>query len=180
MIRTIVLVAAIYLGVIVQEFIPEAAFLGGARVLIVPAIFCFGALRLTFPAMLGLALYTGLVSDLAALHVVGEQVEIGLGWSMVFYIFVGSVLHIVRMVIPRTRWEVHCLASAAATFLLLLLQYLMICLRREEIVLNGSVLLQIIGPAIIVLFLAPVLYFFLQLLPESTPASARRINRVIP
>ncbi len=180
MIRAIVLVAAIYLGVIAQEFLPEASFLGGARVLVVPAIFCFGALWLPFTGMLGLALYTGLVSDLAALHVVGEQVEIGLGWSMVFYIFVGTVLQILRMMFPQGRWEIHCLASGAVTLLLLLLQYLMISLRREDFLLNGTVLLQIIGPALIILLLAPVLYVFFQLLPEGGLAESRRGKRLIP
>lgn len=178
MIRAIVLVAAIYLGVIAQEFIPDATFLGGARVLIVPAIFCYGALWLPFPAMIGLALYTGLVCDLAALHVVGEQVEIGLGWSMVFYIFVGSVLQILRAIFPGGRWEIHCLSSGAVTLLLLLLQYLMVCLRREEFLLNGTILLQIIGPALIALFFAPVLYMFFQLLPEGGLAGPRRERRL--
>lgn len=180
MIRAIVLVAAIYLGVIAQEFLPEADFLGGARVLVVPALFCFGALWLPFPGMLGLALYTGLVSDLAALHVVGEQVEIGLGWSMVFYIFVGSVLQILRMMFPRGRWEIHCLASGAVTLLLLLLQYLMVCLRREDFILNGTVLLQITGPALAALFLAPAVYVFFQLVPASGLAESRRERRLTP
>jgi hypothetical protein len=180
MIRVIVLVAAIYLGVIAQEFLPAASFLGGARLLVVPAIFCLGALSLPFPAVLGLALYTGLVSDLAALHVAGEQVEIGLGWSMVFYIFVGSVLQIMRMMSPRGRWEIHCLVAGTVTLLLVLLQYLMVCLRREEFFLHSTVLLQIIGPALIALFVAPVLYFFYQLLPEGSWAEPRRQRRLNP
>jgi hypothetical protein len=124
MIRATVLVAAIYLALIAQEFVPPLPFLGGARLLLVPLLFCYGALFLPFPAMLGLALYTGLLSDLAFLHVVGDRVEIGLGWSMLFYVLVGTALQPLRPVFLAGRWEVHCLASGAVTFLLLLVHLL--------------------------------------------------------
>ena len=86
MIRAIVLVAAVYTALIAQEFIPPLSFLGGAHLLLVPVLFCYGALWLSFPTMLAFALFTGLLSDLAFLHVVGDHVEIGLGWSVLFYV----------------------------------------------------------------------------------------------
>ena len=52
MIRSIALFAAIYLALVAQEFIPPVPFLGGAHLLLVPVLFCYGALWLAFPAML--------------------------------------------------------------------------------------------------------------------------------
>ncbi|MEX1010020.1 MAG: hypothetical protein WEC72_01620 [Chthoniobacterales bacterium] len=165
MIRTAALVVAIYLALVAQEFIPPLPFLGGAHLLLVPMLFCYGALWLSFPAMLGLALYTGLVSDLAFLHVVGDHVEIGLGWSMLFYVFVGTALQPLRPLFLAGRWEVHCLAGGAVTFLLLLAQYIMVCLRRGSFIFDETIFWHLVGPAILALLLAPVASFILGLLP---------------
>lgn len=165
MIRTLVLFITIYLALLAQEFIPPAPFLDGARLLLVPALFCYGALWLSFPGVLMLALYTGLLSDLSLLQVDGNQVEIGLGWTMLFYVFIGSVLHILRQTFPTLRWEIHSLASGSITLLLLLAQYLMVCLRRESFFVDGTVFWQIMGPALMALFIAIPIYFFLKLFP---------------
>jgi hypothetical protein len=170
MIRTIVLLPAIYLALLLQEFLPPAGFLAGAHLLLVPVLFCYGALRLPFPAMLGLAVFTGLLSDLAGLHSVGEHVEIGLGWSILFYVLVGTGLHLAQMAFPEGRWEIHCLASAVATGLLLLAQYLMVCLRRESFYFDGTVFWHIVGPALVALFLAPPIWFLFNLLPSGSPS----------
>lgn len=168
MIRAIFLVAAIYLAILAQEFLPAAPFLAGAHILLVPLLFCYGALWLPYPAVLALALYTGLLSDLAFLHVVGDRVEIGLGWSMLFYVLVGTALHPLRPFFLAGRWEIHCLAGSAVTFLLLLAQYLMVCLRRGAFLLDWTVFWHITGPAVVALLLAPVAAFFLGLLPAGT------------
>lgn len=165
MIRAIVLLAAVYLALIAQEFIPPVPFLDGARILLVPALFCFGALGLPYPAVLVLALCTGLLSDLNFLHVPGDQVEIGLGWSMLFYVLLGTALQPLQGAFPRGRWEIHCLVSGLATLLLLLGQYLMVCLRRESFFFDGTVLWHILGPALASLFIAPPVYFAFRLLP---------------
>lgn len=180
MIRALALFAAIYVALVAQEFVPPAAFLDGARILLVPALFCYGALWLPFPGMLLLALYTGLLGDLSVLHVDGDQVEIGLGWSMLFYVFAGCGLHLFRPAVLAGRWEVHCLASGAVTLLLLLGQYLMVCLRRESFMVDGTVLWQIAGPALASLFLAPPAWLLLGLLPGSFPGNPRREARLTP
>jgi hypothetical protein len=173
MIRGLALFAAIYLALVAQEFIPPLPFLGGAHFILVPVLFCYGALWLSFPAMLGLALFTGLLSDLAFLHVVGDRVEIGLGWSMLFYVFFGAALWPLRPLFLAGRWEVHCLASAAATLSLLLLQYIMVCLRRGSFLFDWTIFGHIAGPAVLALLLAPVVYFFCKLLPAGMPLQRR-------
>lgn len=179
MIRALVLFAAVYLALLAQEFLPALPFFANARLLLVPVLFCYGALWLPFPAMLGLALWTGLLNDLLNLHVIGDRVEIGLGWSMLFYVFVGTLLQPLRGLFGAGRWEIHCLASAAVTFILLLGQYAMVCLRRESFYFDGTVAWHIAGPAVAALFLAPLVYFFFQLLPggpTGRPVRSRRLR----
>jgi hypothetical protein len=171
MIRTVSLFLAVYLALIAQEFLPPLPFFDNARLLLVPVIFCYGALWLSFPVMLGLALWTGLLNDLLNLHIVGDRVEIGLGWSMLYYVFAGTILQALRGAGGGPRWEIHGAASAVVTFFLLLGQYLMVCLRRESFHFDGTVAWHIAGPPIAALFLAPVVYFFFQLLPGG-PATA--------
>jgi hypothetical protein len=180
MIRATVLFVLIYLALIAQEYLPGLGFLHGARLLIVPALFCCGALTFSFPAMIGLAVFTGLLSDLAVLSTVDDHVEIGLGWSILFYVFTGTLLQTLREAFAGGRWEIHALASGALTLLLLLGQYAMVCLRRESFYFDGTVFWHIAGPALAALFLAPLLYFFFRLFPGSFHQQARRGRRLTP
>lgn len=176
MTRTVFLVVAVYLALIVQEFIPPVRFLGGAHLLLVPVLFCYGALWLSFPAMLGFAVLTGLLSDLAFLHVIGDRVEIGLGWSIIFYVLVGTALQPLRPLFREGRWEIHCLASGAATLLLLLSQYIMVCLRRGSFLFDWTIFWHLAGPSVCALLVAPIVYLFFSLLPAGHPShrTARR------
>jgi len=176
MIRALVLVVSAYAAVVVQEFLPAMPFFANAHVLLLPVVVCYALLWMPFPAALGFALYAGLLGDLAALHVDGDRVEIGLGWSMLYYVLLAAVLRLQPFFPPEPRWETHCLASGAATFFLLTAQYLMVCLRRQSFVLDGAVFAQLIGPAVAALLIAPLLYFFFGLFPGS--GLRRRVRRV--
>jgi hypothetical protein len=177
MIRTLVLVVSAYLAVIAQDFLPGMPFFAGAHVLILPVIVCYALLWMPFPGALAFALYAGLLADLSSLHVDGDHVEIGLGWSMLYYVLVAAVLSLPRWPVSGLRWETHCLVSGAATFFLLAGQYLMVCLRRH-FVFDGAVFLQIVGPALAALLLAPLFFFFFGLFPGGTHRfRGRRVAR---
>lgn len=165
MIRGLVLVVAVYAAVIAQEFIPAMPFFAGARVLLLPILVCYALFWMPFPAALAFALYTGLLGDLSMAHIDGGHVEIGLGWSMLYYVLLAVAFHFLRLAAPGQRWETHCLASGAATFFLLAGQYAMVCLRREAFSFDGAVLAKIAGPAVAALLLAPPVYLFLSLIP---------------
>ena len=88
------LALAIFLALIIQEFIPPVRFFHGARVFLVPMLFCYGALAMPFWAMLLLAIYTGFLTDLAYLNVPDGHVEIasdGLLWCLCFSGFLLTV-----------------------------------------------------------------------------------------
>ena len=178
MIRAIVLVLSVYVAVVAQDFLPAMPFFAGAHILLLPVVVCYALLWMPFPAALGFALYAGLLGDLASLHVDGDRVEIGLGWSMLYYVLLAATLHFAGKTVDGLRWEIHCLASGAATFFLLAGQYLMLCLRRGSFVLDGAVFAQIAGPSLAALLLAPLLYFFFGLFPERALAPrTRRVTR---
>jgi hypothetical protein len=156
------LVVGTFLLLVLQEFIPPMGFLSDARVNLIPVLFCYGAMILPFPLMLVLAVAIGLMSDLATLQVVGGSAEIGLGWSVLFYLFVGLICQGLRPLVLRGHWELHTLMSASAAISLPALQFAMITFRRMEaggIFYSSDVTWKILGPGIITLFVAPVFWF---------------------
>jgi hypothetical protein len=163
-ILTASLLVAIFVALVVQELIPPVDMFLGARVLLVPVVFCYGALVLPFPAMLGLAMFAGLLSDLANLQVIGDSVEISVGWSILVYVAIGSVCQGLRPLVLRGHWEIHAGMSGLATSGILLLQFFAISLRRFDaggFIYNDVVFWRILGPGVIALLLAPVLYFLI-------------------
>jgi len=154
----IALALAIFLALPLQEFIPPLHALYGARVLLVPMLFCYGALALPGWGMLLLAMFTGFVTDLAYLHVVGGQVEIALGWSMVYFVTFGALAHGFQPAFQRGHWWIHILLSAAGTSMFLALQYVMISFRREGLVFNEIVVWRILGPGLVAAVFAPLVH----------------------
>ncbi len=156
------LFAAIFAALVLQELIPPVDMFLGARVLLVPLIFCYGALTLPFPAMLGLAAYAGLLSDLANLQVLGDSVEISVGWSILVYVAIGSICQGLRPLVLKGHWEIHAGMSGLSTSVILALQFFTISLKRFDVggfVYNDAVFWRILGPGVIALLLAPVVYF---------------------
>ena len=84
--------AAIFLTIVIQEFIPPLRFLHGARVFLVPMLFATERCRCRFGQCCSWRFYTGFLTDLAHLNVVNGHVEIALGWSIVVFVFFGSSL----------------------------------------------------------------------------------------
>lgn len=159
---TVSLFVAIFAALVLQELIPPVRMFLGARVLLVPLIFCYGGLTLPFSAMLGLALFSGLLSDLANLQVLGDAVEIPVGWSILVYVAIGSICQGLRPLVLRGHWEIHAGMSGLSTSVILMLQFFAISLRRFDgggFVYNEVVFWWILGPGVVALLLAPVLYF---------------------
>ncbi len=161
-ILTACLLVAVFAALVLQELIPPMDMFLGARVLLVPLVFCYGALTLPFPAMLGFALFAGLLSDLANLQVLGDAVEIPVGWSILVYVAIGSICQGLRPLVLRGHWEIHAGMSGLSTSVILLLQFFAISLRRFDeggFIYNDVVFWRIVGPGVVALLLAPMLYF---------------------
>ncbi|MEI6351066.1 MAG: hypothetical protein WCP06_08165 [Verrucomicrobiota bacterium] len=171
----LILVLSSFAALVVQHFIPPLAFLEGARVVIMPLILFYGALALPFGLMLALAFACGLMWDCLTSQVVTTgmgtgttpTVEMALGWSILLYATLGGLMSGFRPLFQRGRWEIHCLMSGILTSLILLVEFLMISVRRAALeeapfVFTREVWWRIGGPGLIALFIAPVLFWLLS------------------
>lgn len=170
----LLLAVGIFLAFVLQQQIHAINGLNGARVLLVPMLFCYGALALPTWAMLLLAAFTGFLTDLMYLNVVEGRVEIALGWSMVYFVIFGLVAHGFQPGFQRGHWWLHPLLSAGGTILFLALQYLMITVRRQELVYNEIVLWRILAPGLIAAVIAPFFYLAVFQASQFLPHGRKR------
>lgn len=168
------LVATAFVCLVVQHFIPPLPFLENTRVFLMPLVLFYGALSLPFGAMLFLALACGLMWDCLTAQVlevgIGSvtqpTVEIALGWSIVLYVSLGAIMSGLRPMFRRGRWEIHCLMSGICTSLIVLVEFLMISVRRAAlyeapIVFTQGIWWRIGGAGLVALVLAPVFFWVL-------------------
>jgi hypothetical protein len=171
----LVLLLTAFAALVLQHFIPPLAFMSGARVMLLPLVFFFGALSLPFTGMLALAFACGLMWDALTVQVVeigsgptsAVVVELGLGWSSVVYAVLGAVMSGFRPLFKRGRWEIHCLMSGICTLLLVGSEFLMLSVRRAALYgapfqFNQEIGWRIGGPGLVALILAPAIFFFLK------------------
>ena len=115
MIFFFLLLVLVLVAQIAEFFIPALPWLYNAHVYIVPVIVFYGAMALPFPLMLALALYAGLLLDALTVHVIGGKVEISTGSSILLYGMLAGIMHGLRPLFVRGRWEVHCILSGICT-----------------------------------------------------------------
>ncbi len=154
----VAVIVTVFLSYVIQEFLPPLGFLHGARILLVPMIFCYAAMVMPTWAMLLMAFYTGFVTDLNYVHVVDGQVEIALGWSIVFFVLYGLLANGFQPAFNRGHWWLHVLLSALGTSVFLALQFAMISFRREGFVFNELVVWRILGPGLVAMVLSPLVH----------------------
>ena len=147
---------------IAEFFIPALPWLYNAHIYIVPVIVFYGAMALPFPLMLALALYAGILLDALTVQVIGGKVEISVGWSILLYGVLAGIMHGLKPLFMRGRWEVHCIMSGFGTSVIILAQYLMITFRRGSLIFSREVWWQIGGPGLIAMAMAPIIFWFLQ------------------
>jgi hypothetical protein len=153
---------------IAELFIPALPWLYNAHVYIVPVIVFYGAMALPFPLMLALALYAGVLLDALTVQVIGGKVEISTGSSILLYGVLAGLMHGLRPLFARGRWEVHCILSGIFTSLIVLAQYLMITFRRGSLIFTRETWWQIGAPGIIAMAVAPILFWLLQWIGRMT------------
>ena len=162
MIFFILLLLLVLIAQIAEFFIPALPWLYNAHIYIVPVIVFYGAMALPFPLMLALALFAGILLDALTVQVIGGRVEISLGWSILLYAVLAGIMHGLRPLFIRGRWEVHCIMTGICTSLIIFAQYLMITFRRGSLFFSQDVWWQIGGPGLIAMLMAPIVFWFLQ------------------
>jgi hypothetical protein len=176
-----VLLVALFAAVIAGYFLPPVPgpWYPGAHFLLAQIVMLYGALALPFGFALALCFAAGFLWDALNAQMVDSSVEIALGWSIVVYGFLGTVMNGFRPLHLRGRWEVHCIGSALACSFIVLGEYLMITFRRGEFLFGAEIWLRIAGTGLAAALVAPVIYFALDglmvlLRQKPSPAKARK------
>lgn len=164
--------AGIFLALLLQQALPAIHILQGARFVFVPMIFCLAAMALPFPAMLAAGFFTGFLCDLMYLHVVGGRVEIALGCSIVFFVIYGSIANGFRPSWQKGHWWPFIPLAAVGTSAYLLMQLLMISLRREGFEFDMVMLWRVLAPGLLAALLAPVFFAALRTLSALLPPAS--------
>lgn len=175
------LLAVLYLSLVAQEFIPALPWLHGARVCLLPIVFFYGALAMPMAAMFLLAFATGFMWDAMTVQIVDGNVEISLGWSIILYAILGSVMSGFRPWFQRGRWEIHCLLSGLFTAVILFVEYLMITFRRGDFIFPPIIWWRIGCSGLAATALAPAVFFLLNTVAAFTgynPRSPRKIEEL--
>ena len=157
-----VLIVLVVVAQIAEFFIPPLDWMYHAHIYIVPVLVFYGAMALPFPLMLALALWAGVLLDALTVQVIGSKVEISLGWSILLYAVLAGIMHGLRPLFIRGRWEVHCVLTGLCTSAIILAQYLMITFRRGSFLFTREVWWQIGGPGLMAMLMAPVIFFVLN------------------
>src|SRR5438552_18750664 len=114
-------------------------------------------MALPLPLMLVLVFWAGFLLDALTAQVIGGRVEISFGSSILLYAVLAGIMHGLRPLFIRGRWEVHCVLTGLCTSAIFLAQYLMITFRRGSLFFTREVWWQIGGPGLIVMLMAPVI-----------------------
>ena len=169
MIFFLLLVVFVFVAQLVEAFLPPLDWMFNAHVYIVPVIVCYGAVALPFPLMLALAFVAGFLWDAMTVQILdAAHVEISFGWSILLYAVLAAIMHGLKPLFNRGRWEVHCVLSGVCTALILLTQYLMISFRRGSLIFNREVWWQIGGPGLLALLMAPLIFWSLHFVSRLT------------
>lgn len=172
------LFAGVFIAFVVQHALPPMDDLHGARVLLVPLVFCYAAVVLPFPAMLAAAFYTGFFSDLFYLHIADGKVEIPMGVSIVYFVILGCVASGFRNVPEVTRVWMFSLLSGVGTSVFLVLQFLMITWHRGGWEWAGAAAWRIVAPGVLAGLIAPLFHLTASHIDNLVPDfSRRRVQR---
>jgi hypothetical protein len=168
MIFFLILVVLVFVAQLVELFIPPLDWMFNAHVYIVPVIVFYGAMALPFPLLLALAFFAGFLWDAMTVQVLDAHVEISFGWSILLYAVLAAIMHGLRPLFIRGRWEVHCVLSGVCTAFILLAQYLMISFRRGSLIFDREVWWQIGGPGLLAMLMAPLIFWSLHWIARLT------------
>ncbi len=171
MIFFFILLVLVVTAQIAEFFIPPLEWMYNAHIYIVPVIVFYGAMALPFPFMLALAFFAGALLDALTVQVIGSKVEISVGWSILLYAVLAGIMHGLRPLFIRGRWEIHCVLTGICTSSIILAQYLMITFRRGSLLFSREVWWQIGGPGLMAMLMAPVVFWMLNWVARATRLS---------
>lgn len=154
--------ACFFASLVVQFLVPPIDALHHAKMILTPVFLSYIALAFEYPFVLAFAFIAGFVWDALTVQFIPRQgslaVEIWLGWSIILYGVVGSLMHGMRPWFQRGKWFVHPMLSGLSASAIVLVEYLMISLQRMEethlFFFPGSLWIRVLGHGLICLIAA--------------------------
>ena len=161
-----VVLALDFLAVVCQSYCTPLPMLFGARLLLFPVVLAYGALALPFWASLALAFFNGLLWDALTVQIINTSpflqgspvVEISVGWSVVLFGVLVILVHGMRPLFLRGRWELHCLSSGVCVVAILAAQFALVVFRRGGLVLPREFWARLFVPGFLAMLIAPLVY----------------------
>ena len=163
------------LAVVFQAYSPPLATFRGAAVLVFPVILAYAALALPFPGALAVAFCNGLLWDALTVQFIRPGMygqgpmteEISLGWSVVLFGVLTVLVHGLRPLFLRGRWDLHCLASGFCTTVILTAQYLMITFRLGGLIFPKTLWVRLLLPGFFAMLLSVPVYVIFYFLADA-------------
>lgn len=182
----IIVVVLIALSFGAQEFLPAIEFANQARVLLPPVLFFSASLTVSFPMMLFLALFTGLIWDARHLPYKPEKLTVveaselarelpvekqssnsgalPVGYSMFLFGVTGTLMQGIRPLFKRGRWELPVIMVGVATLVCLLVEFLMISFLRGSFEFHPGLWTKLVTDTLLAMLVSPLLLFMLHTL----------------
>ena len=172
-----------FLAVVFQGRFAPLPALFGATVLVFPVILAYGALSLPFAGTLALAFFNGLLWDALTLQFLKPTEtfaldtpsvpEFPMGWSILLFGVLAVIVHGLRPLFLKGRWDLHCLASGFCASAILLAEYLMITFKRHGLIFPRELWGRIFVPGFFAMLLAVPVYFLFRLLAAALGYTVR-------
>ncbi|MDA0813184.1 MAG: hypothetical protein O3C21_12460 [Verrucomicrobia bacterium] len=175
---------------LIQEIVPSIPWAYDAVLCLVPVVFFSGAITVPYPVMLLLAFFVGFISD--SRHVIAEipvqqimesvtagQVAHGarsisgtsghmdFGYSIFLYGLLGSLMQGIRPLFRRGRWELPVLMTGVATFLLLLLTFLVMEFRSGDFEFPITIWYYMLASSVLSMIVSPLMFLILYRLSRA-------------
>lgn len=173
----LILVLLMPVSFILQEFIPAFDWAYGSRILLVHTAFYAIAITVPFPVMLLFAMATGFVWD-ARYHlpiqtadaVSGDLVgvELPFGFTIFLLGLTGALIQGVRPLFRRGRWELPVFMIGACTFIVLILEYLVISFHRGDLATPPELWWKVLMTSLFSALVSPFLLLLLSRLADQT------------
>lgn len=160
-------VCLLVVSFIAQEFMPVLDWAYGARFILPATVFLGASVTVSYPFMLALAFFTGLLWDARHLSYASAgsesfgagPAELALGYSILLFGLSGSVMQGIRPFFERGRLELPAVIIGLMTGVWLLLEYLFLIFRLGQPLFPETLWLKIGSTSLLSLLLAPIILF---------------------
>jgi len=139
------------------DFLHGGDLLARGRMLLIPATFYCAALAVSFPVMLALALWAGLLWDAGNALVIEEMNYSTFGAGIFLFGLTGALMQGVRPLFVSDRWVLPVVFVGIAVILFLLMEYLLIGFRKGQIEFPAVLWTKIISSGMLTLMVAPLI-----------------------